>query len=155
MTATCSTSWKRHQVEGKIVVGVADLAVTADREATLITHALGSCIGVTVYDPIAGVGGMLHFMLPNSKLGRDKADMNPAMFADTGIPLLFKECYRLGAAKHRIMVCAAGAAEVIDEISVTFPGGDVVSFTQDLEIDTRLWLYQDGSLHSGYPSSLP
>lgn len=97
----------------KIVIGVADLAVSADPGAMLITYALGSCIGVTVYDPIAKVGGMLHFMLPNAKLNPEKAEGNPAMFADSGVPLLFKSCYELGAKKERMVVCAAGGAEVM------------------------------------------
>ncbi len=102
-------------VDGRIVVGVADLAITADAMATIITYALGSCIGVTIYDPVAKVGGMLHFMLPSSKLNKDKADKNPAMFGDTGIPLLFKSCYELGGRKERMIICAAGGAEVLTD----------------------------------------
>lgn len=100
---------------GLIVVGVADFAVTDDPSATLVTYALGSCIGVTVFDPAARVAGMLHFMLPNRSVNQQKADNNPAMFGDTGIPLLFKSCYELGAKKERIVVCAAGGAEVLSD----------------------------------------
>ncbi|MCH7791652.1 MAG: chemotaxis protein CheD [Planctomycetes bacterium] len=101
------------EVGGKIVVGVADLAVTSDPSTTLVTYALGSCIGVTLYDPVAKVAGMLHFMLPNSKLNADKAKAMPAMFADTGVPMLFKAAYDLGAEKRRLIVCAVGGAEVL------------------------------------------
>ena len=75
----------------KIIVGMADMQVTNTPEATLITYALGSCIGVTLYDPSAKVGGLLHFMLPESQLDPQKAQRKPWMFADTGIPLFFKE----------------------------------------------------------------
>lgn len=101
--------------DNQLVVGVADLSVTADPESKIVTYALGSCIGVTVYDPRARVGGMLHFMLPSSKSNPDKAAARPFMFADTGIPLLFKKSYELGASKDRIIVCAAGGAEIINE----------------------------------------
>lgn len=110
---TASATYSRTEVEGKLVVGVGDLQVTNTPDATIVTYALGSCIGVTVYDPVAKVGGLLHFMLPSADLNKDKAAANPAMFGDSGIPLLFKSCYDLGAKKERLIVCAAGGAEVL------------------------------------------
>ena len=101
--------------DSKIVVGVGDMAVSADPSKLLITYALGSCIGVTVYDPVAQVGGLLHFMLPSSKNNPEKAQQKPAMFGDVGVPMLFKECYALGAEKSRMIVCAAGGAEILDD----------------------------------------
>lgn len=98
---------------GRTVVGVADLAVVAGPDHEIVTYALGSCIGVTVWDPQTHVGGLLHFMLPTSKTNPDKASTTPAMFADTGLPLLFKRSYELGASKSRLVVCAAGGAEVL------------------------------------------
>lgn len=101
--------------KGLISIGIADVAVTQDPTAKLITYALGSCIGVSLYDPVARVGGMLHFMLPNAKTNEAKAAEKPGMFGDLGIPLLFKAAYDLGARKERLVVCAAGGAEVIDD----------------------------------------
>ncbi len=111
--APSTLSYARTEVDGKIVVGVGDLVVCNDPAALLVTYALGSCIGVTVYDPVAKVGGLLHFMLPSADLNKDKAAANPAMFGDSGIPLLFKACYEKGAKKERLIVCAAGGAEVL------------------------------------------
>jgi chemotaxis protein CheD len=74
----------------QIVVGISDLKVSGNAGDILITYALGSCVGVAVYDPVGKVGGLLHFMLPDSSIDETKAKRNPAMFADTGIPLLFK-----------------------------------------------------------------
>lgn len=101
--------------KGLITIGIADMAVSQDPSARLITYALGSCIGVTLYDPVARVGGMLHFMLPNASTNEAKAAEKPGMFGDVGIPLLFKAAYDLGARKERLVVCAAGGAEVIDD----------------------------------------
>jgi chemotaxis protein CheD len=101
------------RVDARIVVGVADLVVCSDPEASLVTYSLGSCIGVTLYDPVARVGGMLHFMLASSQRNMEKARATPAMFADTGVPMLFREAYNLGAVKDRLVVCAAGGAEVL------------------------------------------
>ncbi|MEW6387519.1 MAG: chemotaxis protein CheD [Thermodesulfobacteriota bacterium] len=97
----------------QLVVGVADLKVSNQGTDILVTHALGSCIGVAVYDPVAKVGGILHYMLPESALDPKKAQENPFMFADTGIPRLFRECYNLGAQKHRIKVKVAGGSQVL------------------------------------------
>jgi chemotaxis protein CheD len=54
-------------------------------------------------------------MLPDSTLDAAKAKETPAMFADTGIPLLFKSCYKLGADKKRMVVKVAGGASILDE----------------------------------------
>lgn len=95
------------------MVGVADLKVSNQANHVLVTHALGSCLGVAIYDPIARVGGLLHYMLPESSLDPGRALENPCMFADTGIPLLFHQCYSLGAQKHRLKVKVAGGSQVL------------------------------------------
>jgi chemotaxis protein CheD len=98
-----------------LVVGISDLKVSSNPADSMITYALGSCIAVAVYDPVAKVGGLLHFMLPDSTLDAGKAKDTPAMFADTGIPHLFKSCYKLGADKKRMVVKVAGGASILDE----------------------------------------
>jgi len=60
-----------------VIVGVGDCRVSNDPESMLVTYALGSCIAVMIHDSIAGVGGLLHFMLPESSLDRAKAEKNP------------------------------------------------------------------------------
>ncbi|MEA3487554.1 MAG: chemotaxis protein CheD [Thermodesulfobacteriota bacterium] len=99
----------------RIIVGISDLKVSGNIGDIIITYALGSCIGVAVYDPMVKVGGLLHFMLPDSSLDSEKAKKKPAMFADTGIPLLFKSCYKLGAEKKRMIVKIAGGAKILDD----------------------------------------
>ncbi|MGC8833704.1 MAG: chemotaxis protein CheD [Armatimonadota bacterium] len=92
------------------VVGIADMKVSGNGSDILITHALGSCLGIAVYDPIARVGGLLHVMLPLSTVDPERAKENPYMFVDTGVPRLFLECYKAGAKKQRIVVKVAGGA---------------------------------------------
>ncbi len=99
----------------KIIVGIADMQVSNELEAVLITYSLGSCIGVSLYDPVVKVGGLLHFMLPESKIDPAKAQKNPSMFADTGIPLLFRETYKFGAEKRRLLVKIAGGSQILDD----------------------------------------
>ncbi|MCP4590016.1 MAG: chemotaxis protein CheD [bacterium] len=97
------------------VVDIADLAVTKDPQATLITYSLGSCIGVSIWDPEVRVGGMIHYMLPESALSKEKAKANPAMFADSGIPVMFRSAYELGAVKKRMVVKVAGGSQLLDD----------------------------------------
>ncbi|MGD0578491.1 MAG: chemotaxis protein CheD [Bryobacteraceae bacterium] len=101
-----------------LTVGVGDCKVSNAAETVLASYALGSCIAVAIHDPVAAVGGLLHFMLPESSLNPAKASQNPFMFADTGIPLLFHSAYGLGAEKRRLVVRAAGGAQVMDENGV-------------------------------------
>lgn len=98
-----------------VVVDIADLAVSNDPHATLITYSLGSCIGVAIWDPGVKVGGMLHYMLPDSQLSPEKARANPAMFCDTGVPKLFRAVYELGAQKQRLIVKVAGGSQLLDD----------------------------------------
>ncbi|MGD8388137.1 MAG: chemotaxis protein CheD [Desulfobacteraceae bacterium] len=102
-------------MNNKITVGVADMKVSNDPEAMLVTYSLGSCIGIAVYDPAVKVGGMLHYMLPDSSLDPVKAKNNPYMFADSGIAPMFKEAYKLGAKKQRMRIVVVGGAQILDQ----------------------------------------
>lgn len=97
-----------------VVVGIGECAVSDDPEATLVTYALGSCIAVAIFDPVLRVGGLLHYMLPDSSLDEEKASRRPCMFADTGIPMLFQRAYQLGAVRSRLEVAVMGGAQVMD-----------------------------------------
>lgn len=100
--------------EQKVVIGIADMAVTNNVNATLTTYSLGSCLGVTIYDPVVKVGGMIHIMLPDSSIDPAKAQSVPSMFVDSGIPALFRSAYRLGAEKYRLVINMAGGAQIMD-----------------------------------------
>lgn len=100
---------------GLIVVGISEFRCSADKSSSIVTYALGSCIGVGMYDPEAGVGGLLHFLLPDSRQDPERAQSHPASYADTGIPLLLRSLERLGADRRRIRVRLAGGAQIIDD----------------------------------------
>jgi chemotaxis protein CheD len=99
----------------QIVVGIADLAVSNNPSMVLATYSLGSCLGITIYDPVMHVGGLVHVMLPDSGLDTTKAAAQPAMFMDTGVASLFRAAYGLRADKHRVQICVAGGAQVLDQ----------------------------------------
>ena len=92
------------------IVDVADMKVSAVKGDVLVTHALGSCLGIAIHDPAAHVGGLLHVMLPLSTIDPKRGKENPYMFVDTGVPKLFLECYKAGARKERLHVKVAGGA---------------------------------------------
>ncbi len=99
----------------RLIVGVSDMKVSNNPKEVVITYSLGSCIGVAVFDPVAKAGGILHYMLPESSLDENKAKNNPFMFADTGIPSLFKAVYKFGAKKQRMKVAVMGGSQVLDQ----------------------------------------
>jgi len=101
-----------------IIVGISDCKTSRERDSTLVTYALGSCVGVGVFDPTATVGGLLHILLPDSIMDAQKAEKNPCMFADTGVTELLKRCAELGAAKSRLRVWLAGGSAVMDDRGV-------------------------------------
>ena len=97
-----------------IVVGIADCQTSKDPGATLATFALGSCVGIAMFDPVSSAGGLLHLLLPDSKLDAEKAKKNPAMFADTAVPALLDRFLRMGAPKSRLRVWLAGGSAMMD-----------------------------------------
>jgi chemotaxis protein CheD len=99
-------------------VMVGDMKIGVDGDM-VVTHALGSCLGLVVFDPAVKVGGLLHAMLPLSSINPEKARANPAMFVDTGVPLLFNALYEKGAVKSRLVVKAAGCGNPMGKNEVS------------------------------------
>jgi len=91
-----------------LTVAIGGIEVSDDRGRVLVTHGLGSCVAVMVWDQASRIGGMLHFQLPSATISPERAQQSPGTFADTGIPLLFERMYMLGAKKRDIVVKVAG-----------------------------------------------
>lgn len=100
----------------RVTIGIAEMRISSVPADLLVTHALGSCVGIAIHDPVAGVGGMLHYMLPLSSLDPVKAERTPFMFGDTGISAFFQAAYKAGARKENLRVCMAGGASVIQDM---------------------------------------
>jgi chemotaxis protein CheD len=98
----------------RLVIGVGELAV-AEQGTTIVTHGLGSCIAVCIWDPGTRIGGMIHFLLPDSRINPERAARQPAAFADTGVPLLFQTAYAHGLIKARTVVALVGGADISRE----------------------------------------
>jgi chemotaxis protein CheD len=99
---------RREVAAGEVIVSKAAADV-------LTTGApVGSCVAVCLWDPTSGVGGLLHFLWPDSKLNPERAGASPACFADTGVQLLFEQAAQMGAVKGRCKVRLVGGAEIAD-----------------------------------------
>lgn len=106
----------------QITVGVSDARASQATEDVIVTYSLGSCIGVTLYDPVSHVAGMLHFQLPTSTLDAARAQQAPCMFADTGMSQLLSQMSSLGADKKRLKAKIAGGAKMLND-ATTFDIG--------------------------------
>ncbi len=101
-----------------IIVDIADMRISDNPDETLITYSLGSCLGVAVYDPALHLGGLLHCMLPLSKVDKEKAKNRPFMFVDTGMQHMLTEMYACGMRKNRAVVNVAGGSQVLDNQNI-------------------------------------
>ncbi len=162
----------------QIVVGMADCRFADSPGQVLATYALGSCIGLAAHDATAGVGGLLHYMLPDSSIDHARGRDNPWMFADTAIPMMLEKLLARGASKRRLTVRAAGGASMMDRENIFDIGrrnylamrkilwkagvmvhgeavGGVYSRTVRLEISTGRFLIQEAGevreLAAGFP----
>lgn len=131
------------RIGSKLLVGIADLAVSNLTGDSIITHALGSCVAVSVWDPALHVGGLLHFLLPESRISPERAGCQPAAFADSGIPLLFQELFRLGLDKRRARVKLAGGADIANA-----KGDSVFDIGRRNALAARQILWRNGVLVS-------
>ncbi len=108
MTALLDPNWLVEQDANIIVVGISDMQVSDVPEACLTTYALSSCIAVVIHDPVRQVGGMIHYALPTCLRNPPKGKRRPAMFADSGVPALFRSMYEFGCRKKDLVVKVAG-----------------------------------------------
>lgn len=88
-----------------------ELCATGDPSVVLAAYGLGSCIGVSVYDPVAKVGGLAHVMLPSSRDVTFKA--SAFRFADLAVPALIEKVQQLGATRKRLICRIAGGAHML------------------------------------------
>jgi chemotaxis protein CheD len=110
-----NSTWVIPPPKKSLVVGVADLVASNDSTSDLVTYSLGSCLGIAAYDPAIKVGGLLHIMLPDSKIDPVKATISPNMFVDTGMIQLLQQVGHLGAKLPRLIFRVAGGAQFLDE----------------------------------------
>ena len=86
-----------------------EAVVSATPGELLVALGLGSCIGLALIDPDAGVAGLVHIVLPQSNAS---GAATPAKFADTAVPHLAQLVTRAGARESRMHAVLCGGAHM-------------------------------------------
>jgi chemotaxis protein CheD len=106
-----------------IIIGISDQN-TAKHPATMVTYALGSCVGIMLHDKALGLGGLAHIMLPDSSIMKDQGKVNRMKYADTAIVDLYESMIRQGANPKNITAKLAGGANMF-KVSEDSPIGQI------------------------------
>jgi chemotaxis protein CheD len=104
-------------------VGISDWKINKG-EGTIVTYALGSCVGICLYDKESKIGGLSHIMLPDSTSIQTGAAVNRMKFADTAVPDMLSAMLKQGAIKARIKAKIAGGAMMFQTSSEKFNIGE-------------------------------
>lgn len=109
-------------METSVGVGLGEIAVSQNRDEILVAFGLGSCVGIGAYDPVKGVAGLLHAVLPEPLNG---SDLTSTKYVSNGIDKLFEEMIKKGAVKERLIIRIAGGANMLTSpgLSKTFDIG--------------------------------
>lgn len=100
---------------GLHVVNISDMKYSVSTEDVIATYSLGSCLGITAYDPDSGIGGMVHCLLPLASEARERARENPFMFVNPGVAEMVRTLVDAGAARSRLVFKVAGGANMRDD----------------------------------------
>jgi len=109
-------------METSVGVGLGEIAVSQNRDEILVAFGLGSCVGIGAYDPVKGIAGLLHAVLPEPLNG---SDLTSTKYVSNGIDKLFEEMIKKGAVKERLIIRMAGGANMLTSpgLSKTFDIG--------------------------------
>jgi len=102
-----------------IPVGISDYKTSAAPD-TLVTYALGSCVGIALYDSEMHIGGLSHIMLPSSSLSVDRAEEDRMKYADTAIPDLIDALERHGSKRSSLKAKIIGGANMFNSTGTSF-----------------------------------
>lgn len=94
-----------------ITIGIAEMQVSAS-PTSFVTYALGSCVGVCLYDPVRKVGGLGHILLPN--FPKESPNERVHRYADTCLPDMVRAMERMGCLRSRITAKIAGGAKMFN-----------------------------------------
>jgi len=117
-----------------IILGVGDMLVTNEPDATIKTVALGSCVALVIHDPENKLVGVAHVALPDSSLNKKRAEETPGFFADSAIPKLLSDLKRRNssASAASLKVALVGGARVIKSLPAFDIGKRTVSAVKNV-----------------------
>ena len=100
-------------IKAIVNVGMGEIQVTNSAGTSLVAPGLGSCIGLTIYDPMAKVGGMVHVVLPDSTNVTKEITLL-GKYADKAVPEILAKLYKLGAKKQNMVLKMAGGSQMFN-----------------------------------------
>jgi putative nucleotidyltransferase with HDIG domain len=92
----------------------------------LLNAYLGTCVAVALYDAEAGIGGLIHLLLPEPISMAETC--HPEKYASTGFPVFLKALYDAGVSPEKLKACIAGGALV----------GPLQNYDLELDIGGRI-----------------
>lgn len=98
-------------MEKLLSIGLGEMQISNDPNTIMVCYGLGSCIGISFYDPLLKLGALAHIVLPDSKLARAKEE--ESKFADTCVPFILEKLVQKGGAANRLIVKIVGGAQVL------------------------------------------
>jgi chemotaxis protein CheD len=101
-------------MKNPITLGLGEQAISRDPEDILVAYGLGSCLGISMIDPVTRVTGLIHVVLPENLSGMD--EMEPTIgykYVDSGIENLLAAMMKEGANKHRLVIRMVGGANML------------------------------------------
>ncbi|AWL12102.1 Protein-glutamine glutaminase [Saliniradius amylolyticus] len=121
--------YDRHFSMSAVKILPGEFYVTHDPQ-TLIVTVLGSCVSVCLRDPVLGVAGMNHFLLPETN-DTDSIISASARYGSYAMELLINHLLKLGAKRDRLEAKVFGGGNVLRGVTVTNVGQRNVDFTLD------------------------
>ncbi len=98
-------------------LGIGDYAVVEPGE-TITCHGLGSCIAIILYDPVSGVGGGIHALLPKKSEFHSEDDKRETRFVDVGLKTLYEEVVtHPNVEESRLIAKITGGSDVLRLVS--------------------------------------
>lgn len=129
-------------MEKKIIeVNIAEVKIEHSPNV-LVTRGLGSCLGITVYDPLKKIGGMAHPMLPDIEVAKVK--FNPARFVNSAIRKMVEDLEKEGGLRSRFVAKLFGGAHMFSFISA-----DNILNVGQKNIDTAIEIFRELGIKVG------
>jgi chemotaxis protein CheD len=96
-----------------ISLGLGERAISRNPEDVLVAYGLGSCLGISMIDPLTRISGLLHAVLPAATNGMPPSDSTSHKYVDSGIENLMTAMVKEGANKSNLIVRIVGGANML------------------------------------------
>ena len=105
---------KKPSMNNPISLGLGELAASRNPEDVLVAYGLGSCLGISMIDPVAHVAGLLHAVLPEGQNDAEHADQSAyGKYVDRGIENLLDAMEKEGGNRNRLVIRVVGGANML------------------------------------------